>query len=142
MSTAGELVRTATTLAATLQEAIADDAALSGSEVAAAVAEAREAIQDAIDAALVEWGLDAAPLVTALRVLAAALLDGQRLAAAEEATELRVWPAEQSLLAAALELYGDDNDVITRAGQLLRLNPGVANPARVRAGREVVVHVS
>ena len=142
MSTAGELVRTATTLATAIQEAIADDAALSGSEIAAAVAEAREACQDAIDAASAEWGLDAAPLVTRLRVLAAALLAGQRLAVQEEATELRTWPAEQSLLAAALELYGEDNDVVARAEQLLRLNPGIANPARVRAGREVSVYVA
>lgn len=104
--------------------------------VEAATAAARTTIQAAIDEGLAV-GVDAWPAVTALRRLAARLLDLSRALAEDLATMTITLTSERGVVDLALSLYGDG----LRAVEIVTLNPSVSHPHRMPAGTDLTVYV-
>jgi hypothetical protein len=109
-----------------------------------AIAAARTSIQAAIDAARSAYPSTGFALVTALKALAASLLDLNRDLAEALQTETITLASEHSLLAIARSRYATatDGDLVAWAERLWALNPNLVNPTRIPSGTQLVVYVS
>lgn len=136
------LISTAVDTALAVSAASAAEEYATKQQAEAAIGLARTAIQAAIDATRLEYGILAFPTVKALRELAARLLDLDRALAEELQTLDYTLISERSLLDLALQLYGSSSepDIIDRVRSLHALNPQLAHPLRLSAGSTVVVY--
>jgi len=135
---------TATELRASVAAAIAASAAVGTSaaageyssvlELEAAVASCRTDIHALLEDVTTVWGLEANPLLVALRELAARLLDLRELVDDAGATVEEVLDRELSLVELAVLRYDD----WTRWTEIADLNRALSTPARIPAGITVV----
>lgn len=144
LAEAKDLVAAAVTSAQAVANNANDGVYLTRGQADAAIAEARSAIQDAIEAVIqAASSTSAYPVVTKLRVLAAALLGLGNSLAEDLEVEVITLRSERSILDIARERYATaaNPDVLGWAEKLHALNPRLPNPLRIAPGTEVSVYV-
>ena len=106
-------------------------------EVESAIGSARELVQAAIDAVLVDYPMNGATAVARLRTLAARLLDVNVSNNQGLDTQFITLTSERSVIDLALELYTDG----LRADEILNLNRQIRRPWAIPAGTTLEVYV-